>query len=164
MRASLGIVFLIEIFFFQYFEYIMPFSPGLQGFAEKFPDRIMVILLHRTNKFSIASFKILFVLYFRYFDYNMSQHHLLWVDCIWGHLIFLVWFSIFPPKIWKIFSQFLFKSMSLFQLSRTSVMWTSVPDIMQDSFFFFFHSIVSSAWTISSDLSFEFTDFLILLD
>ena len=110
----LGIVFLIEIFFFQYFEYIMPFSPGLQGFAEKFPDRIMVILLHRTNKFSIASFKILFVLYFRYFDYNMSQHHLLWVDCIWGHLIFLVWFSIFPPKIWKIFSQFLFKSMSLF--------------------------------------------------
>ena len=36
-------------------------------------------------------------------------------------------------------------------------MWTSVPEIMQDSFFF--HSIVSSAWAISVDLSFEFTDF-----
>lgn len=95
----LGIVLLIEVFFFQYFEDIMPFSPGLQGLAEKFPDRIMVILLHRTNKFSIATFKILSVLYFRYFDYNMSQHHLLWVDCIWGHLIFLVWFSIFLPRL-----------------------------------------------------------------
>ena len=108
----LGIVFLVEILFFQYFEYIVPFSPGLQGFAENFPDRIMVILLHRTNNFSIATFKILFVLYFRYFDYNMSHHNLLWVDCICGHLIFLVWFSIFPPKIWNFFSPFLFKSLS----------------------------------------------------
>ena len=39
-------------------------SPELQGFAEKFADSIMGVLLYMTSSFSITTFKILFVIEF----------------------------------------------------------------------------------------------------
>ena len=104
-------------------------SHELQCFAEKFPESIMGVLLYMTRSFSIAAFKILFVL-----DFDNLIIICLRVICFGLMLFGVIWallvsLSIFPPKIWEVFSHFLLTYTAPFflfsSITETPVMCTA---------------------------------------
>ena len=89
-------------------------SPGLWDFAEKFADSIMGVLLYMASIFSIATFKILFVLDFDnliIISLRVICFGLILFGVIWALLVSL---SIFPPKIWEVSAIFSLNILFLF--------------------------------------------------
>lgn len=100
-------VFLVDSFFFQQFEYMIPLPSGLQISAEKSTDNLMETPGYVTNHFSPAAFKILLclclqtlwvIMYPSVVLFGLSQLE------VFEHL-----YVHFFPQIWKVIHNYFFK-------------------------------------------------------
>lgn len=105
----LDTVFLVDVFFFQQFEYINPLPSGLIISAEKSINNIMETLRYITNHFSFSASRIHIYISIRHLGYNVSQCGSLQIHPSWKFLSFLNLCVHFFPQIWKVFLSSFFK-------------------------------------------------------